>query len=320
MRLLRRAVAAVRRALQRPTPPQLTELDGEWGDPPELWLDPPEGRQPQPPDEPYVADATGGDAHRIEVLRSERDAALASEELMRALVVQLRKVRDESELRADRRVSQAERDREQALADLELVRDQRDELLRRVGALPEAKRGGRPPSPSLYCGRCGHRVVSEAEAAVNAAARHLAKLVMEAASSDGTEADSRGLTAELQRAKKTSLEAGDGIGETTETIYAWSLATFGPVNPVAKGARANLEMAELLRELMFSGAPDAERVLDEIADVVIVLASLAHHFGGDVWVAVERKMAVNRRRRWRIDGDGVGSHLDDIPLDIGAPG
>ena len=66
-------------------------------------------------------------------------------------------------------------------------------------------------------------------------------------------------------------------------------------------------MAELLRALTAGdNSPDA---LDECADVVIVLCRLARRLGGDLWREVERKMAVNRKRTWRLDGTGHAYHV-----------
>jgi hypothetical protein len=84
-------------------------------------------------------------------------------------------------------------------------------------------------------------------------------------------------------------------GETLETIAQWCEETFGPVTPERVAKRAAEEMDELLAE--------PTRV-KEAADVVIVLS----RYPG-LWAAVERKMAVNRARKWRLMGDGTGYHV-----------
>lgn len=100
-------------------------------------------------------------------------------------------------------------------------------------------------------------------------------------------------------------------GETFETIRQWCEETFGPVAPDRIATRATEEMDEL--------RADPTRV-EEAADVVIVLARHP-----DLWAAVERKMAVNRARKWRLMGDGTGYHVKDTPtpseptVDQGAP-
>jgi hypothetical protein len=85
------------------------------------------------------------------------------------------------------------------------------------------------------------------------------------------------------------------VKETFETIAQWCEETFGPVTPERTAKRAAEEMNELLA--------DPSRV-EEAADVVIVLS----RYPG-LWEAVERKMAVNRARKWRLMGDGTGYHI-----------
>lgn len=98
--------------------------------------------------------------------------------------------------------------------------------------------------------------------------------------------------------------------ETTKTISMWADATFGEPGTEARVAtRAAEEMVEVLRAVT-SDAP-REKVLEEIADTVIVLARLAARHGGDLWVEVEKKMAVNRTRKWEKDGTGHGYHVRD---------
>lgn len=98
--------------------------------------------------------------------------------------------------------------------------------------------------------------------------------------------------------------------ENQKTISDWQLATFGiPSSCAAIAARANVEMSELLLKLaaddMHPGA------LKEIADVVIVLMGLADDLNGDLLAEVDRKMAINRARKWKMNGDGMGQHIDD---------
>lgn len=87
--------------------------------------------------------------------------------------------------------------------------------------------------------------------------------------------------------------------ETFETIAQWCEETFGPIDPARIVSRAAEEMEELRAE--------PTRV-EEAADVVIVLS----RYPG-LWEAVERKMKVNRGRRWRLMGDGTGYHMKAEP-------
>lgn len=162
--------------------------------------------------------------------------------------------------------------------------------------------------------------------------------------------------------------------ETQQSISQWAEATFGPSgSDLRVWARANEEMAELLRLLTFNASPDPEKVAEECADVVIVLLRLAERRGWEVqpWAssgrfapislasranekmaallvvleennsrfpaegrwrleevlgalkalclsigqepaaALDRKMAVNRARQWKLDGSGHGYHVKE---------
>ena len=69
--------------------------------------------------------------------------------------------------------------------------------------------------------------------------------------------------------------------ETQWTISAWATETFGPASSHARvAARANEEMAELLRG--FTSSADIGKLLEEAADVVIVLYRLADRLGMDL--------------------------------------
>lgn len=105
-----------------------------------------------------------------------------------------------------------------------------------------------------------------------------------------------------------ALEAAKG--ETQETVSAWAEQTFGSASSNARvAARANEEMAELLRCLTADDA--SPRAAAEVADVVIVLYRLATRLGVDLLGEIDRKMAVNRARKWALTTDGHGYHVRD---------
>lgn len=68
--------------------------------------------------------------------------------------------------------------------------------------------------------------------------------------------------------------------ESQLSICTWADATFGPASDASIAARALVEMAELVTACV-NGEP-AERIGEEIADVVIVLARLGRSVGVDV--------------------------------------
>lgn len=96
--------------------------------------------------------------------------------------------------------------------------------------------------------------------------------------------------------------------ETQQSITQWADETFGTgTTNIRKAARANEEMAELLKTLAVSDiSPKASL---EIADVIIVLYRLASYLGVDIHTVIDEKMAINRKREWRKDGTGHGYHV-----------
>lgn len=96
--------------------------------------------------------------------------------------------------------------------------------------------------------------------------------------------------------------------ENQKTISAWSQETFGDAGSNAVvAARARREMAELLRALTHDD--NSQLAASEIADTVIVLYRLADRMGFDMHAEIDRKMAVNRTRRWEVGSDGIGYHV-----------
>jgi hypothetical protein len=96
--------------------------------------------------------------------------------------------------------------------------------------------------------------------------------------------------------------------ENQFTISAWAEQTFGPAGSnVRVAARANEEMAELLRAL--SVDEKHPKAAEEVADIFIVLYRVATRLGVDIHAEIERKMANNRKREWKLDGSGHGYHV-----------
>lgn len=96
--------------------------------------------------------------------------------------------------------------------------------------------------------------------------------------------------------------------ETQKTISDWAQATFGPLGSnMAVAARANQEMAELIKELTLND--NSPKAIEEIADIVIVLYRLVERHNRNLGDAIDAKMAINRARKWRLDGAGQGYHV-----------
>lgn len=93
------------------------------------------------------------------------------------------------------------------------------------------------------------------------------------------------------------------LGETWASIAGWCEQTFGPCIPARVAKRASEEMRELIDETA-EAADWTDKAREEAADVAICLSRVP-----GIWEAVERKMAINRAREWRLMGDGTGYHV-----------
>ncbi len=95
--------------------------------------------------------------------------------------------------------------------------------------------------------------------------------------------------------------------EDQKSMCDWAEATFGPVNDVNNLVeRAYEEMHELAVSVKSS---DRVNIMEEVADVVILLNRLSTELGFDLKDAVNQKMTKNRTRKWQSAGDGTGRHI-----------
>lgn len=93
-------------------------------------------------------------------------------------------------------------------------------------------------------------------------------------------------------------------------INDWQESTFGRVRVLVAYSRAIEEWVEL-RDKLESLRATNEASAEECADVVITLAALTRSLGFDLAEMVERKMEINRARKWRVDESGKGYHVKD---------
>lgn len=94
--------------------------------------------------------------------------------------------------------------------------------------------------------------------------------------------------------------------ETQKSISAWCNATFGRAIPLVIARRAEVEITELIEAI--SSGKSGSAIVEEAADVAIILRRLCGEFGCDLDHAVDLKMAKNRSREWITDGNGDGRH------------
>lgn len=84
-------------------------------------------------------------------------------------------------------------------------------------------------------------------------------------------------------------------------VVEWGAETFPVIEPAALAKHLAREAAEL--------AADPEST-EEMADVLILLAQIAHHQGASLTEAVREKLAILRTREWgEPDADGVIEHV-----------
>lgn len=116
--------------------------------------------------------------------------------------------------------------------------------------------------------------------------------------------------------------------ETQHSIGEWGRETFGKKSPAFLFGRALEEMAELvegfgygycgivlreragviMQQVPRDPAVPKRQLMDEAADVLIMLFQLSQELGYDLLKTVEAKMKVNRSRKWTIDETGSGHH------------
>ena len=131
------------------------------------------------------------------------------------------------------------------------------------------------------------------------------------------------------------------IHETQQSIGKWIDETFPGADPATprKALRVLEELVELClvsgasaqdvdkavgkalaKEGAVLGTPAwiargrrPDKIPAEAADVEIVLRGLAQLHGFDLQAEVDKKMAINRARRWKANGDGTGYHVKEEP-------
>ena len=97
--------------------------------------------------------------------------------------------------------------------------------------------------------------------------------------------------------------------ETQSSIALWAEHTFGLSTQIRAATRMNEEVAELLAK-MSNATVSHSKIIEEVADVQIVLYVLAERLHMNLDAEVQNKMKVNRSRKWKLDGSGCGQHVD----------
>lgn len=97
------------------------------------------------------------------------------------------------------------------------------------------------------------------------------------------------------------------MGETIQSVTQWADETFGPATLGRQIQRAREELAELE-----AAAQTANylKIAEEAADVCICLFRVIGSIDPE---ALNRKMAINRERQWKVDGEGCAYHVKPAP-------
>jgi hypothetical protein len=80
-----------------------------------------------------------------------------------------------------------------------------------------------------------------------------------------------------------------------------------PESPLRWAAWASDRLARAL--VFFAEDDDSGFAFNRTQECVTMLTSMAHQMGKDLAAEIDRKMAVNRTREWRLDGSGYGYHV-----------
>lgn len=103
--------------------------------------------------------------------------------------------------------------------------------------------------------------------------------------------------------------------ETQKTISEWGCKTFGYPKSAKSVIDRMLEEVEELKKLSDAQNTSfedlSEKMADECADIHIMLCHVMSTLGFDLQACVDHKMEINRSRKWKITGDGVGQHVKE---------
>lgn len=92
--------------------------------------------------------------------------------------------------------------------------------------------------------------------------------------------------------------------ETIASVTAWANETFGQATIWTQIQRAKKEFTELLA----GNLSDTDAVAEEAADVCICLYRVIGTLDPE---AINKKMAINRARKWNVDGQGCAQHVGE---------
>lgn len=104
--------------------------------------------------------------------------------------------------------------------------------------------------------------------------------------------------------------------ENQKTIVKWALSTFGePENGLSLINRLKEEVYELAAACVVyenvGTKLELQKIMSEIADVVVMAYQVCNWYGHDLHELVDKKMEINRNRKWKVMGNGIGQHVEE---------
>lgn len=102
------------------------------------------------------------------------------------------------------------------------------------------------------------------------------------------------------------------MNETQDTITEWGIQTFGLGTVLGTMLRLSLELNEAMTAVHYEAHPG--HISDELADVDIILDQVFGQLGITAEGRQEnknRKMAVNRARKWGRTESGRAQHIEE---------
>ena len=106
--------------------------------------------------------------------------------------------------------------------------------------------------------------------------------------------------------RETRATEIDSPSETVESVTSWANETFGKATILAQVERARKEFDEL--EALMQTHCGGDHLAEEAADVVICLYRVIGTLDPE---AINKKMAKNRARKWKVDGQGCAQHVGE---------
>lgn len=182
-----------------------------------------------------------------------------------------------------------------------------DFLSRQVAAAEEARRHAQTVSSELVQEkRALEQKLTEATARINWLTTYydLSSVAYDNACLRAKEAEERAHKAEAALADHLADVVKMVEPETISTVTAWADETFGLATIDRQILRAEMEFQELLH----ISQTNTGKIAEEAADVVICLYRVIGTLDKE---AINKKMAKNRARKWRVDGQGCAQHVGE---------